>query len=105
MIRLEPVFERIKYNALDYIDRYQAPVSSLSSILSSVVEQNGVEILFDMVRLEELCAVTAHEGSRYISRLALMTQVTGLRELLKRDARTAQLDLDRYIQTRLRSPV
>lgn len=48
MIRLEPVFERIKYNALDYIDRYQAPVSSLSSILSSVVEQNGVEILFDI---------------------------------------------------------
>ena len=48
MIHLEPVFERIKYNALDYIDRYQAPVSSLSSILSSVVEQNGVEILFSI---------------------------------------------------------
>lgn len=97
MIRLEPVFERIKYNALDYIDRYQAPVSSLSSILSSVVEQNGVEILFDTVRLEEAMRSNGAEEAD-IYRVCLMTQVTGLRELLKRDARTAQLDLDRYIQ-------
>ena len=78
MIHLEPVFERIKYNALDYIDRYQAPVSSLSSILSSVVEQNGVEILFDTVGLEEAMRRNGAEEAD-IYRVCLMTQVTGLR--------------------------
>lgn len=97
MINLEPIFEKVKYNALDYIGLYQTPVSSLSSILSSVVEQNGIDILFDTTSLSEAMRKVGAEEAE-ICRVCLMTQVAGLREVLNRDPRTVQLDLDRYIQ-------
>lgn len=97
MINLEPVFEKVKYNALDYIGLYQAPVSSLSSILSAVAEQKGKDIFFDTTALSQAMQDTgATEAESH--RVCLMTQVTGFRELMQQDPRTVQLDLDRYIQ-------
>lgn len=101
MIHLEPVFEKVKYNALDYIGLYQAPESSLAAILSSVVEQNGAGILLNPEDLEVVMrSVGAEEVDIY--RVCLMTQVAGLRNVIKRDPRTVQLDLERYIQNALR---
>lgn len=101
MIHLEPIFETVKCNALDYIGLYQAPISSLSSILSSVVEQNGVELLFDTASLSEaMRKIGAEEAEVY--RVCLMTQVTGFREVISRDPRTVQLDLERYIQNAIK---
>lgn len=97
MMNLESVFERVKYNALDYIGLYQAPVSDLASILSATVEQNGVEVLFDTVALSESMRKVGAEEAE-IHRVCLMTQVAGFREVLNRDPRTVQLDLERYIQ-------
>jgi len=96
MINFEPVFEKVKYNALDYIGLYQAPVSSLSSILSAVVEQNGADIFFDTAALSQAMQSAGAEEAE-IHRVCLMTQVTGFRELMQQDPRTVQLDLDRYI--------
>ena len=98
MINLEPVFERIKYNALDYIGLYETPVSDLGSILAAVVAESlGDEIFFDIPRLSEAMA-NAGASEVEVHSVCIMTQVTGFRELLKRDPRTAQIDLDRYIQ-------
>ena len=97
MINIEPIFEQIKYNALDYIGLYENPVSDLGSILSSVVAQNSPDIFFDSTVLsDEMKKYGASEAE--IHKICLMTQVTGLREVLNRDPRTAQIDLDRYIQ-------
>lgn len=97
MINIEPIFERVKYNALDYIGLYETPVSDLGSILSSVVAQNSPDIFFDPVALaDEMKKYGASEAETH--KVCLMTQVTGLREVLNRDPRTAQIDLDRYIQ-------
>ena len=98
MINLEPVFEKVKYNALDYIGLYQAPVSSLNSVLSAVVSQNSTEIFFDSAALSQAMQTAGADESE-IHRVCLMAQVTGLRELLQQDPRTVQLDLDRYIQS------
>lgn len=97
MIQLGPVFEKLKYDALDYIGRYQTPVSSLASILSSVVEQNGAKIFFDPAGLAEAMRKAGAQQAD-IYRVCLMTQIPGLREFLTLDPRTVQLDLDRYIQ-------
>ena len=97
MINLEPVFEKVKYNALDYIGLYQAPVSSLSSVLSAVVSQSGNEVFFDTAALSQAMEAAGADESE-IHRVCLMAKVTGLRELLQQDPRTVQLDLDRYIQ-------
>lgn len=97
MINLEPIFEKVKYNALDYIGLFQAPTSSLASILSTTVEQNGVEILTNTGQLSDaMKALGADDAEIY--RTCLMTQVAGFREVVNRDPRTVQLDLDRYIQ-------
>lgn len=97
MIHLEPIFEKVKYNALDYIGMYQAPVCELSSVLVSIVEKNGVEILFDTARLADTLRESGITEAE-IHRVCLMSQVSGFREVLNRDPRTVQLDLDRYIK-------
>ena len=97
MINIEPIFERVKYNALDYIGLYETPVSDLGSILASVVAKNTPEIFFDSAALaQEMKNCGASEAE--IHKICLMTNVTGFREVLSRDIRTAQIDLDRYIQ-------
>ncbi len=97
MINLEPIFEKVKYNALDYIGLFQTPTSSLASILSAAVEQNSVDILSNTVQLSDaMKAFGADEAEIY--RTCLMTKVAGFREVINRDPRTIQLDLDRYIQ-------
>lgn len=98
MINIEPVFERVKYNALDYIGLYETPVSDLGSILATVVAENlGDEVFFDTQRLTE--SMENAGASKFdIHSVCIMTQVTGFREILRRDPRTAQIDLDRYIQ-------
>ena len=101
MIQLDAIFEKIKYNALEYIGLYQAPVSELSRVLETVVTQSGSEIFQDPQALRQAMGEVGADEAE-ICRVCLMTQVTGFRELMNRDARTTQLDLDRYIQNAAR---
>lgn len=101
MMQLEALFEKVKYNALDYIGLYQTPVSELSQVLETVATQNGSEIFQDPEGLR-LAMRESGADEAEICRVCLMTQVAGFRELMARDARTTQLDLDRYIQNAAR---
>lgn len=97
MSKLEAVFDKIKYNAQELIGLYEAPVSPLGTILSSAAAQYGDNLFTDTAMLQHAMAEAGAPAAE-IYRVCLMTQVSGFGELLKRDARTMQLDLDRYIQ-------
>lgn len=97
MINLKPTFDRVKYNALDYIGLYEAPVSDLGTTLAAIVEENGADIFLDTSALTRAMSENGIDGAE-THRVCLMTHVTGFRNLLNEDERTAQNDLDRFIQ-------
>ncbi len=96
MNKLEGVFDRVKYDALAYIGLYEAPPCETGSVLAAAVSRHGPEIFCDPATLHQAMA-EAGAPENEILRVQLMTRVSGFRELLAQDSRTAQADLDRYI--------
>ena len=90
-------FDDVKYDALEYIGLYEAPVSDVGSILSAVVAEYGKDVFFDAGSLHDGMA-DAGASELECCRVYIMTQVSGFQKLLEQDQRTAQLDLDRYVQ-------
>lgn len=97
MSKLEAVFDKIKYDARELIGLYEAPVTPLGTVLSSAAAQYGDNLFTDPALLQHALGEAGAPPAE-IYRMCLMTQVSGFGELLKRDPRTAQVDLDRYIQ-------
>lgn len=97
MLKLQPVFEKIKYNALEYVGIHQKGQDELTGILTNIVQQKGKQILLDTTALSDALAAMDMEATE-IYRVCLMTQVNGFAKLLECDGRTSQLDLDRYIR-------
>lgn len=97
MNKLEGIFDSVKYDALAYIGLYEAPPSETGSVLAVVASRNGTEVFNDPAALYQAMS-DAGASADEIFRVQLMTQVSGFRELLAQDPRTAQVDLDRYIQ-------
>lgn len=97
MNKSEGIFDKVKYDALACIGLYEAPPSETGSILAAAVSRHGREVFCDSAALHQAMA-GAGALEDEIFRVQLMTQVSGFRELLAQDPRTAQVDLDRYIQ-------
>lgn len=90
-------FDDVKYDALEYIGLYEAPISNIGSILTSVVAKYGEDVFLDPGSLHD-GMTDAGASELECCRVYLMTQVSGFQKLLEQDQRTAQLDLDRYVQ-------
>lgn len=97
MSKLEAVFDNVKYNAQELLGLYEAPISPLGTVLSSAAARYGENLFTDAAVLQH-ALTEAGTPPAEIYRVCLMTQVSGFGELLKRDPRTMQVDLDRYIQ-------
>lgn len=90
-------FEDVKHDALEYIGLYDAPESDVAAVLSAVVGKYGKDVFLDAGTLHKGMA-DAGATELECFRICLMTQVSGFQKLLEQDRRTAQLDLDRYVQ-------
>lgn len=81
----------------EYVGIYSDDMSALENVLENIVSQNGKEIYFDVSRLQDLLrGQNVDEADIY--RISLLTTVHGFKELIASDVRTAQIDLERYIQ-------
>lgn len=90
-------FDDIKYDALEYIGLYEAPAGDLDSILTAAAAKYGEDVFLDPGSLHK-GMTEAGASELECCRVYLMTQVSGFQKLLSQDLRTAQLDLDRYVQ-------
>ncbi len=97
MNKVEGIFDSVKYDALAYIGLYKAPPSETGSVLTTVVSRYGSEAFCDPDVLHQ-AMTDAGATEDEILRVQLMARVPGFQELLAQDPRTAQVDLDRYIQ-------
>lgn len=77
------------------------PGSGLGATLYAVLQKGGQALFQDP---EKLRTALRDEGcpERESFKICIMTGVTGFRELLEKDGRTQQLDLDRYVHNALR---
>lgn len=90
-------YDSVKYDEQACIDLYKTGSVDLGAILSTVISGYGNEILCDSALLGEAMREAGAPAGE-IFRVQLMTQVSGFQQLLLQDPRTAQVDLDRYIQ-------
>ena len=80
-----------------YSGNYVKPVSKLGSSLEILVKKHSSHIYFD----EKLLQSSLNELGVLdfdIYKVCIMTKVTGFRELLERDKRTGQSDIDRFVR-------
>lgn len=84
-----------------YLGLYTAPVNEITEILTTVVDKNSSAIYLQPDKLKNAMAQSG-ANQMQITKVMLMTQVSGFRELLDLDARMQQNDLDRYVQNAIK---
>ena len=80
-----------------YLGLYIAPVNEITEILMNAVDNNSSAIYLQPDKLKNAMAQSGANQIQ-ITKVLLMTQVSGFRELLELDTRMQQNDLDRYVQ-------
>lgn len=80
-----------------YLGLYTAPVNEITEILTTAVDKNSSNIYLQPDKLKNAMAQSGANQIQ-ITKVLLMTQVSGFRELLDLDVRMQQNDLDRYVQ-------
>lgn len=88
---------KISENVKAYLGLYAAPANELTEILTTVVDKNPSDIYLQPDKLKNAMAQSG-ANLMQITKVMLMTQVSGFRELLDLDVRMQQTDLDRYVQ-------
>ena len=93
---ITPVGNRVR----DYIGAYQIKDNSIESILFVVVSKYTTEVYQDLEKVAEAMREYGAD-ERQITKVRMMMQVSGFRELLEMDERIQQVDLQRYVQNAL----
>jgi len=87
---------QISNNVKTYLGLYTAPVNEITEILTTAVDRYSSSIY---LQPDGLSDAMTQSGANHIqiTKVLLMTQVSGFRELLDLDTRMQQNDLDRYV--------
>lgn len=85
----------------DYLGAYTASSGDLSALLSSVVSKYTSGVYFDETKLRSAMQEFGATNNQVL-KICIMTNVNGFRELLEKDARVQQVDLDRYVQNAIK---